>query len=84
VRITVNNVIMALGLRGPEKGKPMSSHKFHVGDAVLFNPAVRQNAPWGVYEVIKVLPGSDEPEYRVKSAGEEPQRVARESELARA
>ena len=62
----------------------MPSHKFNTGDIVLFNPRAGRHVPWGVYEVVKVLPGSDEPEYRVKSANEEHQRVARESELARA
>jgi hypothetical protein len=62
----------------------MPSHKFNIGDTVLFNPRGRRNAPWGVYEVIKVLPGSSEPEYRIKSANEEHERVARESELIRA
>jgi hypothetical protein len=68
----------------PEKGHPMPSHKFNIGDAVLFNSRVSRNAPWGVYEVVKVLPGNGNPEYRVKSANEEHQRVARESELTRA
>ena len=65
--------------------EPMPSHRFHVGDAVLFNPRVGgRNAPLGVYEVVKVLPGNGNPEYRVKSANEEHHRVARESELTRA
>jgi hypothetical protein len=62
----------------------MPSHKFNIGDTVAFRPELGRNAPWGVFEVIKVLPGSGEPEYRVKSAQEEHQRVARESELTRA
>jgi hypothetical protein len=62
----------------------MPSHKFNIGDTVLFRPRASPNAPWGVYEVVKVLPGNDEPEYRVKSANEEHQRMARESELTRA
>jgi hypothetical protein len=65
----------------------MPSHKFKIGDTVLFNPRVHgRNTPWGVYEVIKVLklPGNDEPEYHVKNVNEEHQRVARESELTRA
>jgi hypothetical protein len=66
----------------PNKGKPMPSHKFNIGDAVLFNSRVSRNAPWGVYEVVKVLPGNGKPDY--KSANEEHQRVARESELTRA
>jgi hypothetical protein len=38
----------------------------------------------GVFEVIKQLPGSNEPEYRIKSANEPHGRVARESELIKA
>jgi hypothetical protein len=90
VQSAVNNATMTLRLSvavngyPPEKGEPMPSHKFHVGDAVIFKPRGRRNAPWGVYEVLKVLPGDGEPEYRVKSANEEHERVARESELTRA
>jgi hypothetical protein len=40
--------------------------------------------PGGVYEVVKRLPGVDEPEYRIKSANEPHQRVALESELTKA
>ena len=38
----------------------------------------------GVFEVIKQLPGGNEPEYRIKSANEPHERVARESELIKA
>jgi hypothetical protein len=34
-----------------------------------------------VFEVVKQLPGTNEPEYRIKSANEPHQRVVRESEL---
>ena len=37
-----------------------------------------------VFEVIKHLPGTSEPEYRIKSANEPHERVALESELTRA
>jgi SHS2 domain-containing protein len=70
------------GIR-PERREPMPSHKFNVGEVVIFKPGVSRNAPGGVFEVVKVLPGNDEPEYRIKSADEEYQRVARESELTR-
>jgi hypothetical protein len=56
--------------------------KFKVGDAVILKSAVRQNVPGGVCVVIKVLPDhNDEREYRIKSAYEEHERVAREREL---
>ena len=40
--------------------------------------------PSGGFEVIKQLPGSGEPEYRIKSANELHERATRESELIRA
>jgi hypothetical protein len=40
--------------------------------------------PGGVFEVIKHLPGDNEPEYHIKSANEPHERVARESELIKA
>src|SRR3984893_10222378 len=62
----------------------MRPHKFKVGELVAFNPAVSRFAPGGVYEVIKHLPGDGEYEYRIKSANELHERVARESELTKA
>jgi hypothetical protein len=62
-------------------GCPMPSHKFHVGEMVNFRPTSR-NVPGGAYEVVKQLPHNGrEFEYRIKSANEEHQRVAGESEL---
>jgi hypothetical protein len=62
----------------------MAAYKFKVGDIVTLIPAISRNVPGGVYEVVKRLPGNDEPEYRIKSVEEPHQRVARESELRRA
>ena len=63
----------------------MPSHKFKVGDIVTVRLAISRNVPAGVFEVIKQLPGSSgEPEYRIKSANEPNERVARESELTKA
>ena len=60
-------------------------HKFHVGESVTMSPATSRNVPGGVYEVIKQLPDNGgEPEYRIKSANEPHERVARESEPTRA
>jgi hypothetical protein len=56
----------------------MRPHKFKVGELVAFNPAVSRFVPGGVYEVIKHLPGNGEYEYRIKSANEPHERVARE------
>jgi hypothetical protein len=61
----------------------MRPHKFKVGELVAFNPAVSRFLPGGVYEVIKHLPGDGEYEYRIKSANEAHERVARESELTK-
>jgi hypothetical protein len=63
----------------------MPSHKFHVGESVTLRPAISRNMPGGVYEVTKQLPHNGlEFEYRIKSANEEHERVARESELTKA
>ena len=61
----------------------MSSHKFKVGDIVYFKPAVRRIGSGGVFEIIQQLPGTNEPEYRIKSANEPHERVALESELSK-
>jgi len=57
--------------------------KFKVGDAVILKQSIRQNVPGGVCVVTKVPPDRNgEHEYRFKSADEEHERVARESELS--
>ena len=58
----------------------MSSHKFKIRDIVTVWPSISRNVPGGVYEVVKQLPGSGEPDYRIKSANEPHERVARESD----
>jgi hypothetical protein len=63
----------------------MPSHKFRIGETVMLRPAVNRNVPGGAYEVTRQLPHNGrEFEYRIKSAGEEHERVAGESELTRA
>ena len=62
----------------------MPSYKFKVGDIVVINPAISRFVPSGVFEVTKRLPGNGEREYRIKSANEPHERVARESELIKA
>lgn len=65
----------------------MLSHKFKVRDIVAIGRAISRNAPGGVFEVIKQLPGSHEPEYRIKTARAGPhnehRRCARQSEHSR-
>jgi hypothetical protein len=54
--------------------------KFKVGDTVI--PKKSFYAPGGVCVVTKVLPDRNgEREYRIRSAGEEHERAAQESEL---
>ena len=64
----------------------MASHKFHVGEILSLRPVVSRNVPGGAYEVTKQqLPHNGrEFEYRIKSASEEHERVALESELTKA
>jgi hypothetical protein len=63
----------------------MPSHKFQIGETVYVSPAIRHHAPGGAYAVTKQLPhNGQEFEYRIKSASEEHERVARESELMKA
>jgi hypothetical protein len=68
---------------------PLPREKFKVGDIVTFTPSLSRYVPGGafryvpggIFEVVKHLPGN---EYRIKSANEPHERVARESELTRA
>jgi hypothetical protein len=63
----------------------MTSHKFNIGDTVMLMPAFSRNVSGGVYEVTKRLPHNGrEFEYRIKSASEEHERVALESEMTKA
>ena len=59
-------------------------HKFKIGEMVSLKPAISRHVPGGVFEVIRHLPGTTEPEYRIKSANEPHERVALESELSKA
>jgi hypothetical protein len=62
-------------------------HKFHLGQAVGYRPAAgswprRQHAAPGAYAVTAHLPERDgEFEYHIRSADEQHERMARESEL---
>ena len=75
---------MPNGYPPPTIDEPMSLHRFKIGDIVFLRPAVSRNVPGGVFEIIRQLPGTSEPEYRIKSANEPHERVARESELSKA
>jgi hypothetical protein len=68
----------------PDMVCAMASHKFQVGEIVNLRPIVSRNVPGGAYEVTKQLPyNGREFEYRIKSASEEHERVAGESDLTR-
>jgi hypothetical protein len=48
----------------------MSPHKFKIGDIVAINPMIGRFVPGRVFEVVKQLPGSNEPEYHINSVNE--------------
>ena len=59
----------------------MPTYKFQIGQTVFLSPSL--SIPGGAYIVTKKLPERDgEFEYRVKSANELHERVAREGELS--
>jgi hypothetical protein len=63
----------------------MTSHKFHIGQSVSYQPASRsQDAPRGAYKITARLPqGQDgQFDYRIKYSGEAHERIAKESELS--
>jgi hypothetical protein len=63
----------------------MPSHKFRVGETVTLIPSISRNVAGGIYQVIRQLPHNGvDFEYQIKSANEEHQRVAKETELSKA
>ena len=64
-------------------GPALRTHKFRVGETVLFtsSPITRPGAS-GTYKVVKLLPSDgDDYQYRIKNSGEAFERVAKESQL---
>ena len=60
----------------------MSTHKFHLGQAVEYHPAAGTYAPRGPYVVTaKLTERGGEFEYHIRHWAEQHQRIARESEL---
>jgi hypothetical protein len=58
-------------------------YKFHLGQTATYNPQKGTWAPRGAYVVTAKLPEREgEFEYRIRSAIEDNERMARESELA--
>jgi hypothetical protein len=64
----------------------VSTQKFAVGQSVRFiSGTVGRPGASGTYKIVRVLPiaDGDEQQYRIKSANEAHERVARESQLDR-
>lgn len=62
----------------------LKSHKFSVGQTVRYTAGPFSRAASGTFKVVKLLPPEgDEHQYRIKSAGEAFERVAKESQLDR-
>ena len=65
----------------------MAEHKFKIGQLVYFHPQRSRlvaGAPAGPYQITKRLPAVDgEFQYAIRSAYEDHERVAMESELIR-
>ena len=66
----------------------MAEHKFKIGQIVHFHPkklTFQVDAPSGPYQITRRLPATDgEFQYVIRSAYEDHERVAKESELTRA
>lgn len=64
----------------------VKTHKFTIGQTVRYTSGtVGRPGASGTYKVVRVLPlENDEQQYRIKSAHEAHERVARESQLDRA
>ena len=63
----------------------LSDHRFRVGQSVNYTSGLRRQPGWGgAYKITQLLPAQgDEPLYRIKSADEPHERVAKETELER-
>src|ERR1700688_2316956 len=63
----------------------LKTHKYQVGETVCFtSPTFGRAAATGSYTVVKLLPSEgDDYQYRIKSSGEDFERVAKESQLDR-
>ena len=63
----------------------LKEHKFQIGQAVYFTSRpIGHMAADGTYRIVKLLPSDgDDYQYRIKSASEAFERVAKESQLDR-
>jgi hypothetical protein len=66
-----------------ERQVDLDSHKYKVGQSVRYNSSVaRRFGSSASFKIVKVLPREDgHRQYRIKSASESHERVAKESEL---
>jgi hypothetical protein len=66
-----------------ESKTALKEHKFEIGQRVYFTSRpVGQMSADSTYQIVRLLPSNgDEYQYRIKSAGEAFERVARESQL---
>ena len=66
-------------------GESIVPHKFRVGDNVqVIAGLLGRGDGGGVYQVVRLLPSDgDEQQYRIKSATEPHERVAKQSQLER-
>jgi len=63
----------------------VSGHKFKIGQSVLYASGPLGRGGVSAYKVVKLLPPEgDEFQYKIKSNDEPHERVAKESQLARA
>jgi len=64
-------------------GGAVSSHKFKIGQAVYYTSGLYgAGSSRGVYKIIQLLPPEgDDFQYKIKSAAEANERVAKESQL---
>ena len=61
----------------------LKEHKFHIGQTVYFTSRpLGHMASNGTYQIVRLLPSDgDDYQYRIKSAAEAFERVAKESQL---
>ena len=61
----------------------MAIHKYRIGQLVLYMPGkLQQSVPAGDFKITRLLPADGaELQYRIKSAAEPFERIARESQL---
>jgi hypothetical protein len=61
----------------------MPEHKFKIGETVFYHPKLPRDTPRGAYQIVRCLPTAErEFQYVIRSAYEDHQRVAKESELS--